>query len=149
MTNITTFNIKELGKSQFIACGNTCEDILTQRPTCETCGVTEIVKSKDTYIDPRHSSDIPSLKTFFKEFEEFETVSEETKQRRQTKGLTVDEIEELKAIHERPAGKELQAYMQKMPPRVNDIQCKKCKKRLRPTKIHDDDYACRTCLSMP
>ena len=149
LTNITTFNIKELGKSQFIACGNTCEDILTQRPTCETCGVTEIVKSKDTYIDPRHSSGIPSLKTFFKEFEEFDTVSEETKQRRQTKGLTVDEIEELKAIHERPAVKELQAYMQQKPPRINDIECKKCGKGLRHGKIHDDDYAWRTCLSMP
>ena len=149
LTNTTAFNIKELGKSQFIACGNTCEDILTQRPTCETCGVTKIVKSKESYIDPRHFSGMPSLKTFFKAFQEFDTASEEIKQRRQTTGLMVDEMEELRAIQERPIVKELQNYTRKKPPRVNDIQCKKCGKGLRPAKIHNDDYAWRTCLLMP
>ena len=68
--NVTPFNSKELGKTQFIVCGNSCDEFLHQKPWCHTCGVTEIKWSEETYVDPSFVNNIPSMKKVFRSIRE-------------------------------------------------------------------------------
>jgi hypothetical protein len=131
----TAFDRGELGTSQFIVCGSSCDDVLKKKPMCPSCGVIEEIKwSEETYVDPNHLRNIPSIQKFLEAFSAFDKVSARTKARRQRMGLTPEETEELKAIEESPNVKAFRAYKEKPMPRVRNAFCKQCGKHVFPVK---------------
>ena len=84
------------------------------------------------------------MKKFFEAFGKFDKVSEDVKKRRETDGLTQQEMKELKEIEESPCVKEFKAYMEKKPPRVQVPLCKSCGKMICPIRAET-----RQCSMMP
>ena len=124
-----------MGKSKFIVCGSTCDDLLHQKPYCPSCGVTEIKWSDETRIDPDYLRNIPSMQKFFQAFGKFNNVSAETKERRERDGLTLEEVTEWEAVMEHPAVKDARSYLAKPPPQVRDAPCKQCGKHVFPVRV--------------
>ena len=138
--SVTAFDCKQLGKSQFIVCGSTCDDLLKQKPKCPSCGIVEEIKwSDETYVDPAHLQSIPSMRKLLEAFHKFYNVSAEIRERRGRMGLTLEETNELKEIEESNHVQEFHAHMEKPVPLVRSALCKQCGKHVFPVKERSDD----------
>ena len=106
--SVMAFDCKQLGKSQFIVCGSTCDDLLKQKPMCPSCGIVEEIKwSDETYVDPAYLRNIPSMHKLLAAFTKFDNVSAEIRERRGRMGLTLEETKELQATQENHGVKEI------------------------------------------
>lgn len=132
----TAFDPAKLGKSQFIVCGSLCDELLKEKPNCPSCGLVEEIKWNDeTYVDPTHLKNIPSMYKFFQALRYFDN-----NKRHASTALTQEETEELR-VDERPDIKEFLSYMKKPVPLVRPASCKQCGKHVFQVKKRTDEDA--------
>ena len=105
------FDAKALGQTQFIVCGNVCEDFFTAY---------SIPKLSKQYSNPSKGKEsgfpfaeeqIPKLDRFFNSLDQLMNVPPDVLARRDQKGLSLSEIEQLKKIEESEDLQELKSMM--------------------------------------